>query len=225
MTTVNGYFTIPTAPAAPAAPPAPMMPTMPGAAGAWPTPVTVPVNNAPGYQTSGSADQYIQSAVSMAPYAAGVAPGKAAIGQVAEAKTFFAKAAKSKSMAAKANAGAAGRSALMGSVVSAVKSSVLVNGILSLAMNGYKVYKNQETMGQAAGEVSGDLMSAVVGGAAGGAASAAGGMLLAGVLGTGLPLTLVGIGLGIAGYMIADTMFRKTTFFTNVKTKVAQMFN
>jgi hypothetical protein len=152
-------------------------------------------------------------------------PGKSAVSKVTEAKEFFLKAKKSKSAATSARASQAGRSAMFGSILSAVKTSVIVNGLFSLAINGWKVYNKTETVGQAGGEVTGDLMSAVVGGAAGGAASAVGTFALAGILGTGLPLTLAGIGLGIAGYMLADGVLRKTKFFNDVKAKVTQMLS
>lgn len=230
---VNGYYATTTMPPAPpAAPPAPPPPGMPYTGGAatnvtvppaWPTPVNVPVNTAPAYGNNQGYDTYIQTAVSAAPYGAGIAPGKAAVSKIREAKEFFLKAKKSKSAATAARAGDAGRSAMFGSVMGAIKSSVIVNGILSLAVNGYKVYTKQSTLGQAGGEFTGDMMSAVVGGAAGGVASAVGTFALAGILGTGLPLTLAGIGLGIAGYMLADSVLKKTSFYQNAKAKVAQM--
>ena len=218
---VNGYYATTTMPPAPVAPPPPPAPTMPG--GAWPTPVTVPVNNAPAYGNNQNYDSYIQTAVSAAPYAQGVMPGKAAVSKVTEAKEFFLKAKKSRSAATSARAGAAGRSAMFGSIVSAVKTSVIVNGLLSVAINGWKVFNKEQTTAQAGGNVTGDMMSAVVGGAAGGAASALGTFALAGILGTGLPLTLAGIGLGIAGYMLADGWLKNTKFYNDVKTKVTTM--
>lgn len=226
---VNGYYATTTMPPAPpVAPPPPPPPGVPyptGAAAttAWPTPVTVPVNNAPAYGNNQGYDSYIQTAVSAAPYTAGAMPGKAAVSKITEAKEFFLKAKKSKSAATAARAGEAGRSAMFGSILSAVKSSVIVNGVISLALNGWKVYNKEETLGQAGGNVTGDLMSAVVGGAAGGVCSALGTFALAGVLGTGLPLTLAGIGLGIVGYMVADGWLKKTKIYNDVKTKVATM--
>ncbi len=226
---VNGYYATTTMPPAPpVAPPPPPPPGMPYPAGSaatnpWPAPVTVPVNNAPAYGNTQGYDSYIQSAVSAAPYGAGIAPGKAAVSKIREAKEFFLKAKKSKSAATAARAGEAGRSAMFGSILGAIKTSVIFNGLFSLAINGYKVYAKQSTVGQAGGEVTGDLMSAVVGGAAGGAASALGTFALAGILGTGLPLTLAGIGLGIAGYMLADGVLKKTSFYNSAKAKVASM--
>lgn len=226
---VNGYYATTTMPPAPpVAPPPPPPPGMPYPAGSaanspWPTPVNVPVNTAPAYGNNQGYDSYIQTAVSAAPYGAGIAPGKAAVSKVTEAKEFFLKAKKSKSAATAARAGEAGRSAMFGSIVSAVKTSVIFNGLFSLGINGWKVYSKEQTVAAAGGNVAGDLMSAVVGGAAGGAASAAGTFLLAGVLGTGLPLTLAGIALGIAGYMVADGVLKNTKIYNDVKAKVSAM--
>lgn len=219
---VNGYYATTTMPPAPpVAPPPPPLPG--GAATGWPPAVTVPVNTAPAYGNQNGYDSYIQTAVSAAPYAQGIAPGKAAVSKVTEAKEFFSKASRSKSASARANAGSAGRSAMFGSVLGAIKTSVIVNGLLSIGLNGWKVYNKEQSMATAGGNVAGDLTSAVVGGAAGGVASAAGTFVLAGILGTGLPLTLAGIGLGIAGYMVADGMLKKTAFYNNLKAKVSQM--
>lgn len=213
----------PMAPAAPAAPPAPGFNPY-AAPGVYstpaPTPVVVPINNAGG----GTLDQLVLTAGSAAPIAAGIAPGKAAAGAIVEAKGHFIRASASRSARTSANASAAGRSALFGSVLSAVKSSVLINGIISVAVNGYMVATNKRTVADASGEVAGDLTSAVVGGAAGGVASAAGTFLLAGILGTGLPLTLAGMALGVAGYMVADTMLRQTPIFNQIKSSVRKMF-
>lgn len=194
------------------------------APGGWPPPVIVPVNN---YRPGGAAgaDAYVQTAVTYAPYIAGVAPGKAAVGWVAEAKTFFARARSARTPRAAANASSSARGAMMSSIKGAVMSSVLVNGIISAAINGYKVYNKQETTAEAGAYVAGDLASAVVGGAAGGAASAAGTFLLAGILGTGLPLTIVGMGLGVVGYIVADKMLRQTEIFRKLTTSVHSMLS
>lgn len=210
MSNVNGTFTTTTTPGViPPPPPA-----------GWPTPVTVPVNSAPVYQPNygegQNYDQYIQAATEAVPFIAGTVPGKVATSAVRESKAMFARAAKSRSATAAAKASSAGRSALFGSVMGAIRSSVIINGVLSLGINGYKLFRNQTTMADAGANVTGDMMSAVVGGAAGGLASAAGTFALAGVLGTGLPLTLVGMGLGVAGYLVADQFLRGTKIFQDV---------
>ncbi|MEB3196423.1 MAG: hypothetical protein VKP62_04395 [Candidatus Sericytochromatia bacterium] len=209
---VNGYFTTTTLPT----------PTPPPPPAGWPAPVTVPVNNAPGFQPQGT-DAYIGAVAQYAPLVAGAVPGRSAAVAVGEAKGLFAKAARSKSASTAARAGQAGRSAMFGSVLGAVKSSALVNGVLTLAVNGYLLATGKLTLPDAGANVSGDMMSAVVGGAAGGAASALGTFALAGLLGTGLPLTLVGMGLGIAGYLVADTFLRQTKLYQDVKSSVRQL--
>ena len=209
---VNGYFTTTTFPGV-TPPPAPQ---------GWPQPVTVPVNNAPAYAGPG-VDQYVEMAAQYAPMVAGALPGRSAAAAVGEAKGFFAKAARSKSATTAARASSAGRSALFGSVMGAIRSSVIVNGVLTLAINGFKVATGKMSLADAGANVSGDMMSAVVGGAAGGAASAVGTFALAGILGTGFPLTLAGIGLGIAGYMLADTFLRQTKLYNDVKTSVRNL--
>jgi hypothetical protein len=209
---VNGYFNVTTQPGVtPPPPPA-----------GWPPPVTVPVNNAPSFNPQGM-DAYIGAVAQYAPLAAGAIPGRSAAASVGEAKGLFAKAARSKSATTAARAGQAGRSALFGSVMGAIKSSVIVNGLLTVAVNGYKLATGKATLADAGSAVSGDMMSAVVGGAAGGAASAMGTFALAGILGTGLPLTLVGMGLGIAGYLVADSFLRQTKLYNDVKTSVRNM--
>lgn len=209
---VNGYFTTTTLPGV--TPPPPPQ--------GWPQPVTVPVNNAPAFTGQGT-DQYVTMAAQYAPMVAGAIPGKTAAAAVGEAKGFFAKAARSKSATTAARASTAGRSALFGSVMGAIKSSVIVNGVLTLAINGFKVATGKMSLADAGANVSGDLMSAVVGGAVGGAASAAGTFALAGILGTGFPLTLVGMGLGIAGYLVADSFLRNTKIYNDVKTSVRNL--
>ena len=191
-----------------------------GAAPQYPAPVVVPVNNAGANNT----DAYIAQAVSVAPLGAGMMPGKTATNAVREAKGWFLKskgrAATSRGMSAKAAAASNGRGALLGSITGAIKSSLIFNGLMSLAVNGYKVYKKQETMADGGANFAGDMTSALVGGAAGGLAAGAGTFLLAGILGTGLPLTLAGMALGCVGYFIADNLLKNTSFYNKIKTTV-----
>jgi hypothetical protein len=227
MSNVNAYYAGPVAPtAAPAAP----------AANGQPQPVVVNVNNANAYQqqpgrvgTTFAADQYVSTATAIAtkaaPYLPGAVAGTKAAKGIGLAKEAFAKASRSRSMRTKASAGSAGRSAAFGGIMSAVKSSVLFNGLISLGLNGYKVFKKEQGVADAGANVTGDVAAAAVGGAAGAAASAAGTALLAGVIGTGFPLTLVGLGLGIGGYMVADHFFRNTAFFNTMKTGVKNMLS
>lgn len=102
----------------------------------------------------------------------------------------------------------------------AIKSSVLWGGAVSLALNGYKVFKKEETFADAGKNVTGDVASAAVGGTAGAVASAIATPMLASAFGpASFLVTLGGIGVGIGGYMLADHFLRKTAFFQNVTTK------
>ncbi|MFP5502872.1 MAG: hypothetical protein ACLGIN_10315, partial [Candidatus Sericytochromatia bacterium] len=112
-----------------------------------------------------------------------------------------------------ARVGGAGAGQL-GGVLGAIKSSVIVGGLISIGVNGYQAIKGQQTWRQAGTAVAGDLASAAVGGAAGAAASAIATPMLAGMLGAGsLIVTLGSIGVGIAAYAVADSWLRKTPFF------------
>lgn len=234
MSNVNAYYAGPVAPyqGTPAGQPQPVVvnvnnasgyQTSPTAPGAPAAPTTRPVFNADSY--AGYAQTATQIATQAAPYMPGAVAGAKAAKGMGLAKESFAKAARSRSPRVKANAGSAGRGLAFGGIMSAVKSSVLFNGLISLGLNGYKVYKKEQGVADAGANVTGDIASAAVGGAAGAVASAAGTALLAGVIGTGFPLTLVGLGLGIGGYMLADTFFRKTALFQNIKTGVKNMLS
>lgn len=240
MSNVNGYFAAPALPTLPAAPPAPQpygaAATTPTAPGAWPTPVVVPVNNAPAYNQA-NIDSYIQSAVAAAPLTAGAMPGRTAANVVSEGYQVFGRrvarsgartAARSTAKSVRARSGSGVGQAgggILGGIMGAIKTSVIVNGLFSLAVNGYQVYTKKQTMSQGGANFSGDLMSAVAGGAAGGVASAAGTAILCSAFGmtAGLPLTLIGIGLGIGGYILGDTLLKQTKIYNDVKTKVGQL--
>ena len=219
MSNVNGYF------ATPAAPQAPQYNAQPG----QPQPTVVNVNNyqAPGAVKPFGLDQYgpemqqlSQIAQQAAPYAAPAAVGLKINGAMAPAKAKFSTAARSSRAATKAKNVSQGRSLAFGGIMNAVKSSVIFNGILSLAMNGYKVFTKQQTVADGGANVTGDVASAAVGGAAGAVASAAGTALLGSLGLAGLPLTLLTVGLGVGGYLVADTMFRKTNFFQTMTSSV-----
>lgn len=109
-----------------------------------------------------------------------------------------------------------------GGLLGAVKSSVIVGGLISIGVNGYQAMKGQQTWRQAGTTVAGDVASAAVGGAAGAAASAIATPMLVGMLGAGSMLVTLGsIGLGIAGYALADAWLRKTPFFQNMTATVS----
>lgn len=105
----------------------------------------------------------------------------------------------------------------------AVKSSVIVGAIISVATNGYDLMKSRITFAQAGSNVVGDVMGSAVGGLGGAVATSAGTAMLAGVVGTGFGATLLSIGLGIGGFMLADYLFRQTSFFKNVTAKVHEV--
>lgn len=96
---------------------------------------------------------------------------------------------------------------------SAVKSSVIIGGVISALTNGYALFKGQQTGAQAGANVAGDLVSSAVGGAAGAVASWMGCGMLASMGLAGGMLTVAGLGLGIAGYYVADKILRNTTLF------------
>ena len=117
-----------------------------------------------------------------------------------------------------------GGSTMFGGLGKAVKSSVLWGGAISIALNGYKVFKKEQTLAQASANVTGDVASAAVGGAAGAAASAIATPMRAAAFGpASLLVTLGGIGVGIAGYMVADHFLRQTTFFQTLTSKAQQL--
>jgi hypothetical protein len=104
----------------------------------------------------------------------------------------------------------------------AVKSSALVSGAVSLALNGYAVIKGQRTVAEAGSNVVGDVAAGAVGGVGGAVASAFGAPLIAGALGIagGFPLTALTFGLGLGGYWLADKLFRNTGLFKSLKADV-----
>jgi hypothetical protein len=109
-------------------------------------------------------------------------------------------------------------------VWAAVKSSVIWGTVLSAGINGYQYFNKQETGAQAGANVSGDVVSSVVGGAAGALVSYAGGGMLAAMGMSGIALSLTGIGLGIAGFFVADQLLRKTPMFQSFQSGVYKMF-
>lgn len=109
----------------------------------------------------------------------------------------------------------------------AVKSSALVSGAISLALNGYAVIKGQRTVAEAGANVVGDVAAGAVGGVGGAVASAFGAPLIAGALGIagGLPLTALTFGLGLGGYWLADKLFRNTGLFKSLKADVQSLLS
>lgn len=220
MSTVNGYYGTPVAPAQ--------------TPGAQPTPVNVAVNNYTGnpaptgvsvanFNLDAYAPQATAAINAAAPYAPTAIGGLKAFGGTSMARESFAKAANTTRAATKAKAAAAGRGAAFGGIMSAVKGSVLFNGLLSIGINGYKVFTKQSTISDAGAAVTGDVASAAVGGAAGAVASAAGTAMLGTMGVAGFPLTLITLGLGVGGYFIADKLFRNTAFFQSMTSSVKKL--
>jgi hypothetical protein len=106
----------------------------------------------------------------------------------------------------------------------AVKSSVIIGSLVSVATNGWELYNKRETGAQAGANVAGDVVSSAVGGAGGAIVSYMGcGMLEMMGAGGGL-LTIAGIGLGIGGYFLADTLLRNTNLFKSFQSGVYKLF-
>lgn len=227
----------PMAPTPPAAPRAPMAPAAPMAPTTYSpyqqsttyspyqqqTQYRAQATTAP-VQVSAQTASAIQAITANAPMIAGALPGHTSTESVREAKAFFTKArmsaATTRGMQQKQVALDAGTSSMWGSITGAIKTSLIFNGLLSLAINGYMLYTNQETNQDAGANVAGDLTTAVVGGAAAGAATMGGTYLLAGILGVGLPLTLCGMALGCVGYFLAANVWQSTSIYNQIKAAV-----
>lgn len=104
--------------------------------------------------------------------------------------------------------------------LNAAKISALVGAGLSLIQHGGAYMRGQTTFAVAAAEVTNDTTSAAISGFAGAAASTAACGMLAGVVGTGLGLTLVGLVAGIAAYSVVDSWFRGTELSMKLRSTV-----
>lgn len=94
--------------------------------------------------------------------------------------------------------------------MSAAKTSALVAAALSVVQHGGAYMRGQTTFAVAAAEITNDTAAGALGGFAGAAASTAACTMLAGVVGTGFGLTLVGLVAGVAAYSVVDAWFRST---------------
>lgn len=112
-------------------------------------------------------------------------------------------------------------------LLGAVKTSALVSGGISLALNGYAMLKGQETFAEGGSNVVGDVAAGAVGGLGGAVVSSFGAPLIASALGIagGFPLTALTFGLGLGGYWLADKLFRKTSLFQSIKQDVFNLFS
>lgn len=101
--------------------------------------------------------------------------------------------------------------------------SALVGGGISLVINGYQAATGKIQTSEAAGNIAADAVTSAVGGIG---AVAIGGTVTWG-LGrflTGMPLTIIGIGAGIAGSVLATHLFKKTGVDQAVRDGVKGMF-
>lgn len=231
LPTVN----VPTPPTAPASP--------------FQTPAAQPVLfNQPAQTTMPTLDQFTSSAASLSQVAqpaivGGVAGFKAPRGienvrskigvnrygqstrSVSRSRSYSSRSYNSRSYSRSSGGARVGSSRLASfGLGAAIKSSVIFGGLTSLAINGYSWFNKRETGAQAGANVTGDLMSSAVGGAAGAVTSYVGaGMLASMGMGGGL-LTIAGLGLGIAGYFVADKLLRQTNLFKSIQSGAYQLF-
>lgn len=112
----------------------------------------------------------------------------------------------------------------MANMLGAAKVSALVAGAISVFQHGSAYMRGQTTFAVAAAEVTNDTAAGAIGGVAGAAASTAACTLLAGMVGTGFGLTLVGLVAGIAAYSVVDSWFRSTQFSLKLRSTVHGVF-
>lgn len=206
---VNGYTGTPSVPMPPTT--APVAPQ--------PAPVNVPVNNfSPG---SLNVDQYMPSAAQAATYTPIFEGAKAGLGTLRSGQAGRGL-SKMGTMSRKgrgySKAVSDVRAGVWGNLGRTVRNSAIVSTVISAALNGYKVYKNEQTVAQAGANITGDAVAGAAGGLAAGAATALGATVLTTMGIAGLPLTLAGIGLGIAGFMAGDALMRRLPAFEQGKT-------
>lgn len=204
MQTVNGYFQPPAAPQAPARPAAP--------------------RRFEAASVSLGTDTYRGGAASIrvdnvAPALPGFAAGYHGYDGVKGAKWLYTKARRSRSYDRKVNAGGIASDTLMSNVKGAIKNSVLFGAAISLGLNAWGVFKGELKVSQAGANVASDTAAAAVGGAAGCAASMVGTWALIGPLGTGLYLNVIALGLGMAGYLAGEHLFRQSDLHRVIREK------
>lgn len=160
----------------------------------------------------------------VAPAVPGIAAGIHGYEGVKGAKWGYYKASRSHSYAKKVAApGIAGQS-ITANLLGAVRNSVLFGALISIGLNGYGVAKGELKVAEAGANVVGDTATAAVGGAAGCAASMLGTWALIGPLGSGLALNMIGIGLGIGGYLAAEHFFRQSDLYATIREKAHALF-
>ncbi|MBM3275443.1 MAG: hypothetical protein FJZ00_09830, partial [Candidatus Sericytochromatia bacterium] len=118
-----------------------------------------------------------------------------------------------------------GLSKVLDGMKAGAKNGALFSGVISAAINGFKVLTGQERFSTAAGSVAADTASGAVSGATGAAISGLA-LAAAGAFGltAGLPLTLIGIGGGLLGAIIGDKIFKGTGIYDGIKGFVSKIF-
>lgn len=125
------------------------------------------------------------------------------------------------------NAVKAGAQAALPSLLKAGRNGGIFAAAVSLVENTWKVFKHERSVAQAGGLIVADTAIGACGGVA--AASLSGlGMAALGAVGlAGLPLTIIGGALGIAGYYLVDRLAKNTGIYKqlsdNVSSKLAAM--
>jgi hypothetical protein len=118
-----------------------------------------------------------------------------------------------------------GLSKVLDGMKAGAKNGALFSGVISAAINGFKVLTGQERFSTAAGSVAADTASGAVSGATGAAVSGLA-LAAAGAFGltAGLPLTLIGIGGGLLGAIVGDKIFKGTGIYDGIKGLVSKIF-
>ena len=111
-----------------------------------------------------------------------------------------------------------GMKAALGNIAGAAlkmgQRSAIFAGAISFATNGYRFWKKQIDLPTFGGRVVGDPARGVAGGQGATVAAGIGMAILGGPIGlAGTALTIGGALAGMAGYMVAENMFRKTGIF------------
>ncbi len=110
-------------------------------------------------------------------------------------------------------------------MLNAARNSAIFSGIISLAINGYKVVRGHERVSDAAGSVVADTAGGAVSGAMGALASGVA-LAAAGAAGltVGLPLTLLGVAAGLGGALLSNWAFKRTGLYDGIRNGVARLF-
>ena len=165
----------------------------------------------------------VGGAISGAP-AAGIASGASSGATAPAADTFLNGGPPAAAPAASGSALKQGLSEIGGGLLSGAENGALFGGLISVAINGYEVVTGREQLGQAAGGVTADTAGGAVSGLAGAATSGLA-LAAAGAVGltAGLPLTLLGIAAGVGGAFLANTLFKNSGLYNDIKNGVTRL--